>query len=105
MPTIRVKSNKHFISACFSAGLFPVDLLLFTSRFYCEGNLCQVVFLLYFLEKQDQFSLGSSSSSCFPPPPLVRPGSVYCLGEYFMALASHPQYHSLTLLLADHMNK
>lgn len=46
-----------------------------------------------------------SSSPCFPPPTLVRPGSVYCLAEYFMTRASHPQDLRLTLLLAEHMNK
>ncbi len=82
-----------------------VDLFLFTSRFYCEGNLYWVVFLLYFLEQQDQFSLGFSSSVCFPPPPLVHHGSVYCLSKYFMTLTSYPQTHSFIQLLKHHMNK
>lgn len=70
-----------------------------------KGICNELFFPLYFLEKQDPFSLALSLSSCFPPLPLAHPGTVYCLGEYFMAFASHPHVHSFTRLLSNRMNK
>lgn len=69
--------------------------------FIVKGIL--VVFPLNFLEKQDPFFPGFTSSPCFPPA--RRPGSVYCRGEYFMSRAAHPPDHSFTLLPTKHMNK
>lgn len=75
------------------------------SSFYSEGNFHGVGFLFYLLEKQDMMPRVSSSSSCFSPPSLVRCGTVYCPGEYFMTRASRPQGRGFKPALTQRMNK
>lgn len=79
--------------------------LLFTSSFYSEGNFHGVVFLFNLLEKQDMVHRCSSSSPCFPPPPLVRCGTVYCPSEYFMTRVSRPRGRGFKPALTERMNK
>lgn len=89
----------------FVSGFLRSIYFCLQAGFIVKGIRTELFFLLYFLEKQDPFALALSSSSCFPPPPRARPGTVYCLGEYFMAFASNPHVHSFTLLLSNRMNK
>lgn len=73
--------------------------------FNVKGIRSELFFFYTSWKNRIHFPLCFFSSSCFAPPPLIRPGTVYCLGKYFMTLARSPQGHSFTLLLTDHMNK